>query len=141
MVAPRAARSRASAFPSPSVAPVTRIVCWPMGCTTPSYRNPFINAASSLALCFFGTADLGREWVASRQQREGDRHPEQVRAENANPGELSETEMRQQHGQHREGQLYDQESERHRDHETRHSGSAVDRRHDHDAVQDVEEVV
>src|SRR3989449_3918754 len=62
-------------------------------------------------------------------------------AEDLCPGELAQPHVRQQHGDHHEAELDDEEPERHADHETRLARGAVDQGHDDDAVDDVEQVM
>src|SRR2546427_850791 len=75
------------------------------------------------------------------QDAERDRRADQSPAEDPCRGELAQPHVRQQHGDHHEAELDDEEPERHADHETRLARGAMDQGHDDDAVDDVEQVM
>src|SRR5437660_5337362 len=95
----------------------------------------------SLIVFFFSFPQLCRERMHSREDDDRDCRTDQAPAEDPDPGELPESEMRKQDSHQCEHEFYDGKPERHGHDQTRLPRRAVDAGHDDHAVREVEQVM
>src|SRR2546429_7451586 len=106
--------------------------------TNSAARQPI---SISLVLPGFRLAELLTHRMRAEEDAPSQHGADQVPTEDPYPGELPETEVRQQQRQHHEREFADEEPERHPDHETWLPRGAVDGGHHRDAISDVEQAM